>query len=95
MIQSNLTNIANEPIMKCLQWLLASLLSKNGMNSRNSDNRICVTIYGVIPNQDVLVSSPKSTPLVDGTTLDKVNTQVGIFKDVENIVDIEINKDIL
>jgi len=63
------------------------------MNSHNSNNPICVTISGAITNLDVLLSSPKSALLVDGTTLDKVNTQVGIFKDVENIADIEIKKD--
>jgi hypothetical protein len=100
MIQSNLANIADEPLTFKLSdhelsaAASSSLLSKDGMNYHNSDNPICVPISGAITTQDVLLSSPKSALLVDGTTLDKVNTQVGIFKDVENIADIEINKDI-
>ncbi|AES95355.1 DUF4283 domain protein [Medicago truncatula] len=68
MIQSNLANIANEPITFNLNdrelsaMASSSLLSKDGMNSYNSDNPICFTISGAIPNQDVLVSSPKSAP---------------------------------
>jgi len=41
----------------------------------------------------LVFGSPKSAPLVDGTILNKVTTQVGLSLDVENIADVDRNKD--
>lgn len=98
-IQSNLANMVNELITFNLFGhelsVMASspLIAKEGLNSDNFDNPIYVTISFIIPNLDGLFSSPKSASLVNGITIDKVNIQVGISKDVENIADNKMNKD--